>query len=187
MARRSHLKGRAPFRERDQIDLEDNLIFCFFLSFKFCPPYLLFGFYWIPERPGGQPNFPFFHLWILSSIFLWSLWKTIESWRATLFSFFFTAGSVTVLEVYATQKYTFWGDMLALSEARGLEKEGQVIFFISKLLLSICPDTLLVECLHFLAHIIVCCQIFLLWNSWRQAGTTCGASLQRIWPRIISL
>ena len=42
---------------------------------------------------------------------------------------FFTAGSVTVLEVYATQKYTFWGDMLALSEARGLEKEGRVIFF----------------------------------------------------------
>ena len=88
---------------------------------------------------------------------------------------------MTVLEVYVTQKYTFWGDMLALSEARGLEKEGRaIIFFISKLLLSICPDTLLFECLQFLAHVIVCCQIFLLWNSWRQAGTTCGASLQRI-------
>ena len=36
---------------------------------------------------------------------------------------------MTVLEVYATQKYTFWGDMLALSEARGLEKEGRAIFF----------------------------------------------------------
>ena len=55
---------------------------------------------------------------------------------------------MTVLEVYVTQKYTFWGDILALSETRELKKEGQaIIFFISKLLLSICPDTLLVECL----------------------------------------
>ena len=75
VARRSHLKGRAPFRERDQIDLEDNLIFCFFyhlnfvlhiffgvigyqrdlednlifrfFSFEFCPPY----FFEVYERP----------------------------------------------------------------------------------------------------------------------------------------
>ena len=44
VARRSHLKGRAPFRERDQIDLEDNLIFCFFYHLNFVLHIFFLGF-----------------------------------------------------------------------------------------------------------------------------------------------
>ena len=87
MARRSHLKGRAPFRERDQRELEDNLIFCFFLSFKFCPPHFLFIGYQSELEDNLIFRF-FFSFEFCPPYFFGGLLQTRESWRTTYFSVF---------------------------------------------------------------------------------------------------